>query len=72
MNPDEVVETIHDVGGLLIEMPTGLLLLWIELTLLSKLLISPLPERPLVMGQLLEERPRPWPSAKIRGGGGEP
>ena len=40
-------------AGYLIEMPAGLLLLWIELTLLSKLLISPLPERPLVHGRVV-------------------
>jgi exosortase len=54
MNPGQVVDTIHQWAGYLIEMPTGLLLLWIELTVLSKLLIAPLPERPLVLGQLLE------------------
>jgi exosortase len=54
VNPEHVVETIHDLAGYVIEMPAGLLLLWIELTLLSKLLISPLPERPLMLGQLLD------------------
>jgi len=56
MDPDQVVETVHTWAGYIIEMPAGLLFLWIELSLLSKLLISPLPERPLVMGDLLEER----------------
>ena len=49
-----MLEIAHTWAGYLIEMPVGLLLLWIELTLLSKLLISPLPERPLVMGGLME------------------
>jgi len=56
MDPDRVVEIVHTWAGYLIEMPAGLVLLWIELSLLSKLLISPLPERALVMGGLLEER----------------
>ncbi len=43
--PDKVLHFVHNWAGYLIEMPAGLLLLWIELTLLSKLLISPLPER---------------------------
>ena len=54
-NPENVLHFVHDWAGYLIEMPAGLLLLWIELTLLSKLLISPLPERPLVMGGLMPE-----------------
>jgi hypothetical protein len=54
MDPNQVVEWIHDSAGLVIEMPTGLLLLWLEWTLLSKLMISPLPERPLVLGEFLE------------------
>jgi exosortase len=54
MDPEQTVETIHTWAGYLIEMPAGLLLLWIELTLLSKLLISPLPERPLMLGELLQ------------------
>lgn len=54
VNPNEVVNTIHDWAGLVIEMPTGMVLLWIEWTLLSKLLISPLPERALVIGGLTE------------------
>ena len=36
-------------------MPIGLLLLWFEAYLLSKLLVSPLPERPLVVGRLAAE-----------------
>jgi exosortase len=59
-NPDQIVGQIHDLAGLVIEMPVGLLLLWLELTLLSKLLISPLPERPLVIGGLM---PGQMPSA---------
>lgn len=41
----------HDFAGYMM-MPVGLLLLWIELVLLSKLLISPMSERPLVMQKL--------------------
>ena len=55
-NADAVMETIHDWAGYLIEMPAGLLLLWIELTLLSKLLLPPLSERPLIAGGFLGER----------------
>jgi exosortase len=54
MKPEVVVDTIHTWAGYLIEMPAGMLLLWLELTLLSKLLISPLPERPLVLGQFTD------------------
>ena len=36
--------------GIIVMMPTGLLLLWAEMALLSKLMLAPLPERPLVMG----------------------
>jgi exosortase len=59
MDPGQVVNTIHEWAGYLIEMPVGMLLLWLELTLLSKLLISPLSERPLVLGELLFEGPAP-------------
>ncbi len=59
MDPGQVVNTIHDWAGIFIEMPTGMVLLFIEWTLLSKLLISPLSERPLVMGELLFEGPAP-------------
>jgi exosortase len=52
--PLEVEHLVHTWAGYLIEMPSGLLLLWLEWTLLSKLLISPLPERPLVMGEFLK------------------
>ncbi len=44
----------HDMAGYLM-MPIGLLLLWFEMYLLSKLLISPLPERPLAAGRLAVE-----------------
>jgi exosortase len=55
-DPAKVLHFVHDWAGYLIEMPAGLLLLWIELTLLSKLLMAPLPERPLVMGEMLDGR----------------
>jgi exosortase/archaeosortase family protein len=45
---------IHDWAGYLM-MPLGLALLWAELVLLSKLLIEPLPDRPLVVGGLMTE-----------------
>lgn len=44
-------ETIHNWAGYLM-MPIGLLLLWIELSILSKLLIAP-SSRPLVVGTML-------------------
>jgi exosortase len=53
MNSEKALAVIHDWAGYLIEMPCGMLLLWLELALLSKLLIPPLEERPLVMGSLL-------------------
>jgi exosortase len=56
MDAKNVEATIHDMAGYFIEMPCGLLLLWLELTLLSKLLIPPLTERPLIMGGLQAER----------------
>ncbi len=52
---------MHDFAGFLM-MPIGMLLLWIELTLLSKLLIAPRSERPLVMQNLA----RPQPSGADR------
>jgi len=45
---------MHKTAGYLM-MPIGLILLWIEMYLLSMLLISPLPERPLVVGRLAAE-----------------
>jgi exosortase len=47
-------EKIHDWAGYLM-MPIGLLMLLAELWLLSKLLISPAHDRPLVMGRVLAE-----------------
>jgi exosortase len=38
--------------GIFVMMPAGLLLLWGEMTLLSKLLIEAMPERPLVVGRV--------------------
>jgi exosortase len=52
-DPANVEKTIHDIAGFAIEMPCGMLLLWIELTLLSKLLIPPASEQPLMLGTLL-------------------
>jgi exosortase len=59
INLEKTSEVIHDWAGYLIEMPCGMLLLWLELTLLSKLLIPPLEERPLVMGSLLTGQATP-------------
>lgn len=42
---------VHDAAGYLMPV-VGLILLFTEIKLLSKLLIEPLPERPLVLGQL--------------------
>ena len=53
--PETAEHFMHDLAGFLM-MPIGLLLLWAELALLSKLLVSPRSERPLVMGELLAER----------------
>ncbi|MEN6451574.1 MAG: exosortase/archaeosortase family protein [Thermoguttaceae bacterium] len=49
---DKAEHVIHDYAGLLMPI-IGLLLLWLELTLLSKLFIE-LPDRPLVIGRLEE------------------
>ncbi|MCD4727850.1 MAG: exosortase/archaeosortase family protein [Pirellulales bacterium] len=51
---DTAFKFMHDMAGYLM-MPIGLILLWIEIYLLSKLLIMPLPERPLVVGRLATE-----------------
>ena len=51
INIENAQEVIHNWVGYLVMMPVGLLLLWGEMTLLSKLLIEPLPERPLVAGR---------------------
>jgi exosortase len=56
MNAESASKVIHDWAGYLIEMPCGMLLLWLELTLLSKLLIPPLSEQPLMMGGLRAEK----------------
>jgi exosortase len=37
--------------GIFVMMPAGLLLLWAEMALMSKLMLAPLPERPLVVGR---------------------
>ena len=50
----EAEKLVHDTAGLLMPI-VGLLLLWVEMALLSKLLIAPLPERPLVVGRLAAE-----------------
>ncbi len=53
--PETAEHFMHDLAGFLM-MPIGLLLLWAEMTLLAKLLISPSHERPLVVGELLAEQ----------------
>jgi exosortase len=55
IDAEKAMEVIHTWAGYLIEMPVGLLLLWIELTLLSKLLLSPFADRRLALGGLAEE-----------------
>jgi exosortase len=54
---EEAREIIHNWVGYVVMMPTGLLLLWLETYLLSKLMIAPLPERPLVVGALAGQQP---------------
>jgi exosortase/archaeosortase family protein len=54
---DNARETIHNWVGYLAMMPAGMLLLWLELYLLSKLLIDPLPDRPLMVGSLAGKTP---------------
>ncbi len=56
INMDNAQEFIHDWVGLLVMMPFGLLLLLAEMTLLSKLLIQPLPESPLISMTGSEQR----------------
>jgi exosortase len=56
MNSETIEQSIHDVAGWVIEMPCGMLLLWLELTLLSKLLIPPLAEKPLMLSTLAAEQ----------------
>jgi exosortase len=53
MDSEKAMHVIHDWAGYLIEMPCGMLLVWVEVTLLSKLLMPPLDERPLTMGTIL-------------------
>ncbi len=52
--PDRAEKLVHDAAGLLMPI-IGLLLLWAEMTLLSKLLVAPPPERPLAVGRLAAE-----------------
>lgn len=47
-NPQEAIDFWV---GICVMMPAGLLMLWIEMTLLSKLMIEPLPDRPLIIGK---------------------
>ncbi|MCE5269332.1 MAG: exosortase/archaeosortase family protein [Planctomycetaceae bacterium] len=56
INPEHAEKLVHDGAGLLMPI-VGLLLLWGEVILLSKLLIAPLPQRPLVVGRLAAGRP---------------
>lgn len=51
---DTAFNFMHDAAGYMM-MPIGLLLLCFEMYLLSKLLISPMTERPLVVGRLAME-----------------
>ena len=53
MSVDEAYNFMHHAAGYMM-MPIGLILLWIEMYLLSKLLIMPLPDRPLIVGRLAE------------------
>lgn len=46
---------MHDTAGLLM-MPFGLLLLWFEMFLISKLLLAPPAARPLVVGELAGQK----------------
>jgi exosortase len=57
MSEDTAEKFMHDTAGLLM-MPVGLLLLWAEMTLISKLLIAPLPERPLLVGEFRQRKGR--------------
>jgi exosortase len=59
IDSEKAMEVIHDWAGYLIEMPCGMLLLWLEMTLLSKLLIPPMEERPLMMGTMRTEQTMP-------------
>jgi len=53
---DQVEHIIHDWAGFLM-MPVGLALLLAETWLLSKLLVAPPPDRPLMVGDLLTRQP---------------
>jgi exosortase len=48
---EKICETIHNIVGYFGMMPIGLLLLLLEVHLLSKLLVEPLPQGPLTMGK---------------------
>ncbi len=52
LNLETSGETIHNWAGYLM-MPFGLLLLLVEMSLLSKLLIAPMPDRPLAVDRVL-------------------
>ena len=52
---DQVEHIIHDWAGFLM-MPVGLALLLAETWLLSKLLVAPPPDRPLMVGEMLTRR----------------
>jgi len=49
---EQADEFFHGMAGLLM-MPVALLILWAELAVISKLMIAPLPERPLVANERL-------------------
>ncbi len=53
MSVDWAYDFMHKTAGYMM-MPIGLILLWIEMYLLSKLLIMPTPDRPLMVGRLAE------------------
>ncbi|NLF10012.1 MAG: exosortase/archaeosortase family protein [Pirellulaceae bacterium] len=55
MTVDTAFNFMHDAAGYMM-MPIGLLLLWLEMYLLSKLLIYPMMDRPLVVGRLATEQ----------------
>jgi exosortase len=56
LSSENASKFIHDAAGLVIEAPCGVLLLILELTILSKLLLPPLEERPLMMSKLQAEQ----------------
>ena len=61
---DQVEQFIHDWAGFLM-MPVGLALLLAETRLLSKLLVPPPPDRPLMVGEILTRQ-----SAQLAAEGG--